>query len=142
VGVFLPKLTDAQKAYLDATDGCRKCRKPFIKHRSNECQDGFATVDLVVPSGWKAGEVTTTPLPDTATTTTTGLRALAISNVEEDDGFWSSGSDDECVDLRLPPLPMRLHGPTMTLDVEALVDTGADASFISDKLVDKLGLQR
>lgn len=90
----IPKLTDLQRAYFDATEGCRKCRKPFVGHRTKECPNGFATVDFVVPSSFKPGDVVAQP-----SGTGVGVAALDLLNLDDEDAdtddFYSTDSESE-----------------------------------------------
>jgi len=136
------KLTDREKAYLDATEGCRKCRLPWQQHRSNECLNGYATTNLVVPASYVEGSVVARPALATP-------NSFAVFSLQDDDSDAHSSdfeddptaSDDECVNLSFPPLSMRIgYAAGGTVMVNALADSGANTSVITDELVLKLGL--
>jgi hypothetical protein len=142
----LGKLTDVERAYLDATRGCRKCRQPWVGHQTNECENGFATVNLAVPSFYTIGDVVThpnAPRPTTATVPAV-VAGLAVVSFDDDSDAHSSDyeDDEECVDLSFPPLELRIRDATTggTRLVRALADSGAVTSVISDELVGALGL--
>lgn len=42
------KMTDNERELLGANAGCYKCRRPFVNHRSGECENGYPTRRFVV----------------------------------------------------------------------------------------------
>lgn len=42
------KITQAERDLLAANDGCFKCRKPFVMHRSNDCTNGYPERKFIV----------------------------------------------------------------------------------------------
>jgi hypothetical protein len=51
-------------------------------------------------------------------------------------------SDYECVELPVPSLSVELRGSHRSMVLSALADSGASSSFLTGRVVDKLGLVR
>ncbi|GAA5982141.1 hypothetical protein JCM11641_000600 [Rhodosporidiobolus odoratus] len=94
-------LTPVERAYLDATYGCTRCRKSWQDHRAGSCTAPIARERVNVPSTFKIGNTvtppagfqpttnlftprTTVPSSTTAQPPTTGFRALAIEGDDDD----------------------------------------------------------
>ncbi|SCV72356.1 BQ2448_3893 [Microbotryum intermedium] len=132
-----PLMTDCERAFLKSNRGCFKCRKINAGHMSDGCTN-WATSACKVPAGWRQGPVS----PDQLASITN-----ADANIEDkgerlhclDDDEYNNGTDDErCEPISLSVKLTTDDGPVL----RALVDTGASASFIADKEVDKLRLTR
>ncbi|SCV74565.1 BQ2448_7594 [Microbotryum intermedium] len=130
-----PPMTDCERAFLKSNRGCFKCRKINAGHMSDGCTN-WATSACKVPAGWRQGPVS----PDQLASITN-----ADANIEDegerlhclDDDKYNNGTDDKrCKPISLSVKLTTDDGPVL----QALVDTGASASFIADKEVDKLRL--
>ncbi|GAA5881029.1 hypothetical protein JCM8547_003592, partial [Rhodosporidiobolus lusitaniae] len=156
-------LTLLERAYLTATYGCTKCRRSWQDHRATSCPHEIARHRVQVPASFKAGDSVTPPIsfvpspnsyapklpsavstPDSAVNSaTTGLRGLSlVEDVEEDEDKtldWSS-EEDEYTELHLPSLTLRAGFPSLSLTGEALADSGCSSIYISDRMVERLGL--
>ncbi|GAA5985754.1 hypothetical protein JCM11641_007204 [Rhodosporidiobolus odoratus] len=114
-------LTPLERAYLSATYGCTKCRKPWQKHRAINCTAPISRDRVVVPSTFQVGDTVTppasfTPSSDSYVPTASassasasdannqkvvaGLRGFSLlEDIKGDDGLeeldWSSGTDEE-----------------------------------------------
>ncbi|SCV72805.1 BQ2448_4342 [Microbotryum intermedium] len=130
-------MTDRERAFLKSNRGCFKCRKINAGHMSDGCTN-WATSACKVPAGWRQGPVS----PDQLASITD-----ADADIEDegerlhclDDDEYDNGTDDErCEPISLSVKLTTDDGPVL----RALVDTGASASFIADKEVDKLRLTR
>ncbi|SCV73813.1 BQ2448_6243 [Microbotryum intermedium] len=132
-----PPMTDRERAFLKSNRGCFKCWKINAGHMSDGCTN-WVTSACKVPAGWRQGPVS----PDQLASITN-----ADANIEDkgeqlhclDDDEYNNGMDDErCEPISLSVKLTTDDGPVL----QALVDTGASASFIADKEVDKLRLTR
>lgn len=144
----LSSLTIRERAYLMENSGCFKCRKinlpkiGVVFHGTKNCTNGFATTTVSVPSNFIPKPETTAKLasinglPSTLATVEAQLQSFAVG---EDS---SAESDYESVDLSFPPLKLRVGSADQSQVVKALADTGASSSFISQRLVDALGLEK
>ncbi|SCV73794.1 BQ2448_6224 [Microbotryum intermedium] len=130
-----PLMTDCERAFLKSNRGCFKCRKINAGHMSDGCTN-WVTSACKVPAGWQQGPVS----PDQLASITD-----ANADIEDegkrlhclDDDEYNNGTDDErCKPISLSVKLTTDDGPVL----QALVDTGASASFIADKEVDKLRL--
>jgi len=143
----LNKLSEIEKDYLAAHDGCFTCRQLNAGHRSDTCPSGFpATMPFAVPANWVRVD------RFARRNARNDIAAAPVAVIEEEecdvinafrepyDPFSSDDSDSECVPLRFPTLPVLLSGATRVETVRALADSGASSSFISDRMVEKLGL--
>ena len=162
-------LTEREHDYLRLNDGCFKCRRTGVFHGTKDCLTGFATTNVVVPAGWTvsagiaaraarsaaaaatataaapAAPVIATPKPKLEAT----LHALNLEEEEfDEDVEWQSGSgtsgedsSDECADLRFPTLPVTLVGSNQRLEANALADSGASSSFLTERLAEALGVR-
>ncbi|SCV70157.1 BQ2448_1551 [Microbotryum intermedium] len=127
-----PPMTDHECAFLKSNRGCFKCRKINAGHMSDGCTN-WATSACKVPAGWQQGPMS----PDQLASITN-----ADANIE-DEGEQLHCLDNGMDDKRCEPISLSVKlttddGPVL----QALVDTGASASFIADKEVDKLRLTR
>ncbi|SCV67549.1 BQ2448_5160 [Microbotryum intermedium] len=127
-----PPMTDRERAFLKSNRGCFKCWKINAGHMSDGCTN-WAISACKVPAGWQQGPVS----PDQLASITN-----ADANIE-DEGEWLHCLDNGMDDERCEPISLSVKlttddGPVL----RALVDTGASASFIADKEVDKLRLTR
>jgi hypothetical protein len=140
-----PKLTARERAFLVVMKGCFSCRKTGVDHQSLTCPDagkGLPPAPIVIPETWNAGDAA----PTTATTapaSTTNLAPLQMfDEIETDSGEFSPDSQDESVNIFFPPLLTQIRGARKTRKVEALADSGASTSVITDELVMELGLEK
>ncbi|GAA5845583.1 hypothetical protein JCM11251_003669 [Rhodosporidiobolus azoricus] len=150
------KLTDLEKDWLRATEGCFRCRASWAGHESADCREWPAPGYVVpVPTGWDSSKT----VPDSArsrqgssTTTSsesapvTGFRALHLhnnSNSEVDlPESLAQDSDTDTDGYALPPLSMWVGSTRRGCSVDALADSGSGLSLISDKVASELGLAR
>ncbi|GAA5974660.1 hypothetical protein JCM11641_007045 [Rhodosporidiobolus odoratus] len=160
-------LTPLERAYLSATYGCTKCRKSRQKHRAISCPSDIISRERVpvsssfkpgntvpLPSGFTPATDSYAPAPSSTSATTTpaervaaGLRGFSlIEDVDDEEKTldWSTGDeDDEYAELHLPPLSLRagdvFHGSEVG---QALADSGCSSIYISDRMVEKLGLEK
>merc|ERR1712093_849829 len=81
-----PPLTQVERDWLAANDGCFKCRLPNVGHRSRDC-DTFAPIGRVVPvpPGWKRHNTASNSTTATQGTGKVGIRALAIADDDFED---------------------------------------------------------
>ncbi|SGY12799.1 BQ5605_C011g06608 [Microbotryum silenes-dioicae] len=130
-----PPMTDRERAFLKGNRGCFKCRKINAGHLSDMCTT-WATAACKVPPGWRQGPVSSeqvvsmTDIDEGVDDESEQLHCLR-------DNEYDNGTDEErCEPIFLPVKLTNDDGPVL----RALVDTGASASFIADKEVDKLRL--
>ncbi|GAA5873889.1 hypothetical protein JCM1840_000216 [Sporobolomyces johnsonii] len=156
-------LTPLERAWLSATYGCTKCRLSWQDHRAAGCAAPISRERVAVPATFKPGDVVPppagfrpsassfVPAPQSTTATTgaaaAGLRGLTLddseSNSDETALEWTTGDeeDDECAsELHLPPLSVAI-GITGCAG-QALADSGCSSAYISDRMVERLGLVR
>ncbi|GAA5973435.1 hypothetical protein JCM11641_006458 [Rhodosporidiobolus odoratus] len=143
------KLTELEKDWLSATQGCFKCRQLWFNHSAADCRT-WPTPDYVVPvpSGWDR----TKEVPTTASSSTTvdvkpvtGFRALHIYDGDSDLDLPESlaqGTDTDDEGCVLPPLSFLVGSKHRGCLADALADSGSGLSLISDKLASELGLVR
>ena len=140
----IPALTNLERQCLDANDGCFKCRRPKVFHKSRTCDNEWAQVPFVVPAGWdKATNTVITPV--VAGLRAINLEACAKQNsgyLTEDEALTSDSEEEECVELHFPPLSIELVGTNRSIQTLALADTGASSPFLSGRIVDALGMEQ
>ncbi|SCV72358.1 BQ2448_3895 [Microbotryum intermedium] len=132
-----PLMTDCERAFLKSNRGCFKCRKINAGHMSDGCTN-WATSACKVPAGWRQGPMSPDQLASitdaNANIEDKGEQLHCLYNDEYDNGT----DDERCEPISLSVKLTTDDGPVL----RALVDTGASASFIADKEVDKLRLTR
>ncbi|KAJ7620208.1 hypothetical protein FB45DRAFT_1094239, partial [Roridomyces roridus] len=145
-----PPLTNGEKALLDLHDGCRRCRKFYIGHRTLNCDGDFpdaATYRTLTQADAEAqaaarGKTLKTKREPTAV-------VHASKNILDTDYEESDSDRDGYVTppLTVPHLyaDITLSGPSISefpISVRSLLDIGCPSIVISDKLVHQLGLRR
>ncbi|SGZ15887.1 BQ5605_C029g10709 [Microbotryum silenes-dioicae] len=132
-----PPMTDRERAFLRSNQGCFKCRKINAGHFKDTCTT-WATSACKVPAGWRQGPVS----PEQVASLSDAVDE--IDNKGEElhclcDDEYNNGTDDKrCEPISLSVKLTTEDGPAL----RALVDTGASASFIADREVEKLRLTR
>ncbi|GAA5918690.1 hypothetical protein JCM5296_000410 [Sporobolomyces johnsonii] len=141
-----PKLTDLERDWLAANNGCFKCRKVRVDHEASAC-NAWAPANWVVqvPAGWDRSKPV--PSPSTAPATPTpglvGVRAVHVYDDDEIDLPESLADDsDDSDECAFPPLPVRVGSTRRNRSAMALADSGSSIVLISDKLVTELELVR
>ncbi|KAJ7601553.1 hypothetical protein DFH06DRAFT_902948, partial [Mycena polygramma] len=146
---YPPMLTDAEKVLLDLHDGCRRCRKFYIGHRTPACDGDFpdaatyrplTQADAVAQAAARGKTVNVKREPAAAAR----AKDILASDYEESDS-----DRDGCV---LPPFTVphlyaeiTLTGPSLSsfpITVRSLLDIGCPSIVISDQIVTQLGLRR
>ncbi|SGY95245.1 BQ5605_C036g11481 [Microbotryum silenes-dioicae] len=132
-----PPMTDRERAFLRSNQGCFKCRKINAGHFKDTCTT-WATSACKVPAGWRQGPVS----PEQVASLSDAVDEIDDKGEELHclcDDEYDNGTDDErCEPISLSVKLTTEDGPTL----RALVDTGASASFIADREVEKLRLTR
>ncbi|GAA5975158.1 hypothetical protein JCM11641_004370 [Rhodosporidiobolus odoratus] len=106
-----------------------------------------------LPPGFIPAADSYAPAPTTNTASTpaekvaTGLRGFSLLEDVEDEGVtldWSTDDkDDEYVELHLPSLLIRVGNASSASKVgEALADSGCSSIYVSDRMVEELGLEK
>ncbi|GAA5977503.1 hypothetical protein JCM11641_000983 [Rhodosporidiobolus odoratus] len=156
IGSRTAKLTDLEKDWLSATEGCFKCRESWVDHSASWCKR-WPTAGYVVPvpPGWDSTKEVPAALRPRQTSTTTATAGSAP--VTEFRALHLYGNSDSEVDLpeslaqdsdtdtdgyALPPLSLLVGSKRHGRSVDALADSGSGLSLISDKVVSELGLER
>ncbi|GAA5994209.1 hypothetical protein JCM11641_002880 [Rhodosporidiobolus odoratus] len=104
-----------------------------------------------LPPGFVPSSESYVPAPASSTPATAGtakivigLRGFALLDEDNEDGIeeldWTSGDEEECVELHLPSLHIQAGFPSATEVGEALADSGCSSIYVSDRMVSKLGL--
>ncbi|SGY57170.1 BQ5605_C006g04232 [Microbotryum silenes-dioicae] len=117
-----PPMTDRERAFLRSNQGCFKCRKINAGHFKDTCTT-WATSACKVPAGWRQDKIDDK-----------GEELHCLCDDEYDNGT----DDERCEPISLSVKLTTEDGPAL----RALVDTGASASFIADREVEKLRLTR
>ncbi|KAH9927786.1 uncharacterized protein B0H18DRAFT_875288, partial [Fomitopsis serialis] len=158
----VPAMTGDERQLLQAHDGCFKCRRPFVNHRSKDCPFGFpdprtfkpvtqADIDAHKSKGKSVVAAISTQMDvdDDAVHTVAAVNAgspaaTSLSNV------LGSGTDSESDEYVEPPLSSSLlhlrgviHGPSRhSTPLSMLVDSGSSTVLIRDDLAKELNLRR
>ncbi|GAA5978438.1 hypothetical protein JCM11641_007946 [Rhodosporidiobolus odoratus] len=142
------KLTELEKDWLSATQGCFKCRQFYVNHSASDCRT-WPTPGYVVPvpKGWDRSQEVPDVKPSTTTEgkVVTGFRALRVEDSDSEIDLPESlrnGTDTDEEGCVLPPLPLLVGSKRRSRSADALADSGSGLSLISDKLASKLGLVR
>ncbi|SGY15905.1 BQ5605_C012g06696 [Microbotryum silenes-dioicae] len=130
-----PPMTDRERAFLRSNQGCFKCRKINAGHFKDMCTT-WATSACKVPAGWRQGPVSPEQVASLSDAVdkidNKGEELHCLCNDE-----YNNGMDDErCKPISFSVKLTTEDGPAL----RALVDTGASASFIADREVEKLRL--
>ncbi|KAF5319287.1 hypothetical protein D9619_008691 [Psilocybe cf. subviscida] len=148
--VNLPGLTDPEKALLDAHEGCRKCRRFYVGHRTATCTNpfppglGYKTLTLEMALSAQRAQA------GTASTASTSRIPAGNINVSTTTPADDETDSDSYVPLSTPmteehlfPL-MEIDGPSLEgpISIQPMLDTGSPSIVISDSLVTQLGLRR
>lgn len=152
----LPPLTAAERALLQAHEGCFKCCRPYAEHLVNACPNGFpekATYKTLTEAdtlavkkkhgkAMKAAAVlpvaASIPAPVAVAPVAVVMPSVVLGN----------GSDSDCVTAPffIPHffLDCRVGGDRSSTQtkVHALIDHGCDSVLISPELADAIGLKR
>ncbi|SGY38393.1 BQ5605_C003g02019 [Microbotryum silenes-dioicae] len=132
-----PPMTDRERAFLRSNQGCFKCCKINAGHFKDTCTT-WATSACKVPAGWQQGPVS----PEQVVSLSDAVDEIDDKGEELHclcDDEYDNGTDDErCEPISLSVKLTTEDGPAL----RALVDTGASASFIADREVEKLRLTR
>ncbi|SGY56877.1 BQ5605_C006g04187 [Microbotryum silenes-dioicae] len=127
----------AQASAKPSNQGCFKCRKINAGHFKDTCTT-WATSACKVPAGWRQGPVS----PEQVASLSDAVDEIDDKGEELHclcDDEYDNGTDDErCEPISLSVKLTTEDGPAL----RALVDTGASASFIADREVEKLRLTR
>ena len=162
--VPLPTLLDAERSLLNDHDGCTKCRKFYVGHRSRDCPTGFPSgkgyktltaTDALAAKKPKPTSTTKQPAkPVAATVPSSDEESNPIAAVLPSVSDYDSDSDEN-VDLadRDVSAPIKskhlvwqcqVHGLINDFPVKtrALIDNGAHVVLIRPELVAKLNLKK
>ncbi|SGZ27551.1 BQ5605_C026g10120 [Microbotryum silenes-dioicae] len=127
----------AQASAKPSNQGCFKCSKINAGHFKDTCTT-WATSACKVPAGWRQGPVS----PEQVASLSDAVDEIDDKGEELHclcDDEYDNGTDDErCEPISLSVQLTTEDGPAL----RALVDTGASASFIADREVEKLRLTR
>ena len=167
----LPLLLDSEHTLLNEHDGCTKCRKFYVGHRSRDCPTGFPsgkgykTLSVADALAAKRGKSTTTA-SSSASSSKQPSKAVAATAPSSDDEpnviamVLPSASDytsdsEENADIAerdvSPPIKSKhlvwecqIHGLLTDFPVKtkALIDNGAHVVLIRPDLVTKLNLRK
>ncbi|KAJ7437698.1 hypothetical protein FB451DRAFT_1450431 [Mycena latifolia] len=140
---FCPPLTNDERELLRNNDGCNKCRRFFVGHKSPDCPNGFPD-----PSTYK---VLTQAEADHQKAAKKGKSvAVVMPGIDNDN---DSDDDSENADVSSNSFPYHIphlhwdclvEGPmsNLPLPITVLIDDGAHLVLIDSDLVDKLALRR
>ena len=166
----VPTLLDSERTLLNEHDGCTKCRKFYVEHRSRDCPNGFprgkgyktlTAADALTAKRTKNSSSTTTaaktsskPVAATAPASdndATGLNTIAAVLPSISD-YTSDSEEDNNLSIRDVSAPVKskhliwhcqIHGLTDDFPVKtrALIDNGAHLVLIHPDLIAKLNLK-
>ncbi|BGP32763.1 hypothetical protein JCM10296v2_004547 [Rhodotorula toruloides] len=143
-----PKLTEQEKDWLSANNGCFRCRRINIDHDPKQCTDwASANYVIKVPQGWEKDKPVPASVPSsTNASISTGSLTVGLAAIYQDDDKMDlpeSFADDSDTDgCTFPPLHLRVAASRGGRSVMGLADSGSSVSLISDKLAAGLGLER
>ncbi|SGY96140.1 BQ5605_C036g11545 [Microbotryum silenes-dioicae] len=137
------RLTVDERAYLDQNHGCYRCRTLNADHISRNCPRYLSPMRA---SATPSTPTSTAPAPRPGPRMVAAIRTFqetgdstvfaGLSSDLEDD------NDPSYAPHPFPPLPVSLAGAHGTLLTSALVDSGLPQTFLSEELVQRLGLER
>ncbi|KAJ7463061.1 hypothetical protein B0H11DRAFT_1815570, partial [Mycena galericulata] len=145
-----PPLTDAEKVLLDLHDGCRRCWKFYIGHRTLNCDGEFPDAATYRTLTQADAEAQAAARGKTLRVKREPAAAVRASKNILDANYEESDSDRE--GYVLPPLTVphlyanvTLSGPSVSefpVPTCSLLDIGCPSVVISDELVKQLGLRQ
>ncbi|KAJ7211993.1 hypothetical protein GGX14DRAFT_302881, partial [Mycena pura] len=145
-----PPLTNAEKILLDLHDGCRRCRKFYIGHRTLNCDGDFPDAATYHTLTQADAEAQAAVRGKTLRVKREPAAAVHVPKNIIDTDYEESDSDTN--GYVLPPLTVphlyanvTLSGPSISefpISVRSLLDIGCPSIVISDKLAQQLGLRR
>jgi hypothetical protein len=141
-GPWITMITKLKRKYLDTNDGCFKCRRLKVFHKTPTCTNRFAKAPFVVRTSWDEA-TNTVIMPVVTGLCTPNLQAHAMQDsgyLSEDTALASELDEEECVELHFPPLSIELIGSQRNIQTLALADTGASSPFLSGRIVNALGV--
>ncbi|SGY11848.1 BQ5605_C011g06292 [Microbotryum silenes-dioicae] len=124
------RLTEPMKDYLRRKEGCFSCQQINAGHVSRDCPLEWQTAPDV-PEGWTEHKKKKASL---------GNKETLNQMTKRDNDDFSTDEENEYAPRFLSPIPMALHNSKGLAMFRALADSGASSSFITDKVVEKLGL--
>ena len=160
---MLPKLTDAERMLLFNNEGCLKCRRFLVNHRSANCPNDFPPAlnyKTLTAEDVNAARHKTSKTITIVADTSRGSGSLPIAAImpptndsavlEGDSADLSKDSDDSVshhsVPFSFPHYRWRCTVDSVNsldrLEVDALIDNGSHTVLIHDYLTERLGLCR
>ncbi|SGY38977.1 BQ5605_C003g02116 [Microbotryum silenes-dioicae] len=137
------RLTADERAYLDQNHGCYRCRTLNADHISRNCPRYLSPMGA---SATPSTPTSTAPAPRPGPRMVAAIRTFQeTGNSTVFAGLSSDSEDDNDPSYAphpFPPLPVSLLGAHGTLLASALVDSGSPQTFLSEELVQRLGLER
>ena len=162
----LAPLTEGERSLLNEHDGCMKCRRFYIGHRSHDCTLGFPTLKgyktLTIADALAAKKSKATSAKPAKPVSAT---IVAVDSSDEEisaaaavlpdlSGAYTSDSEEDAdVSHRDVSAPLRakhlfwncqIHGliDDFPVKIKALIDNGAHLVLICPELVAELGLKK
>ena len=160
---MLPKLTDAERMLLFNNEGCLKCCRFLVNHRSANCPNDFPPAlnyKTLTAEDVNAARRKTSKTITIVADTSRGSGSLPITAImpptndsailEGDSADLSKDSDDSVshhsVPFSFPHYRWRCTVDSVNsldrLEVDALIDNGSHTVLIHDNLTERLGLRR
>ena len=166
--VALPFLLDAERTLLNEHDGCTKCRKFYVGHRSRDCPNGFPSgkgyksltlADALTakkgkqPSTTSSNKPATKPVVATAPSSDEDEPDTIAAVLPSTSMLDSDSEEDADISKRDVSAPMKskhliwncqVHGLKHDFPVKthALIDNGAHLVLICPELVAELELKK
>lgn len=167
----MPTLLDSERTLLNNHDGCTKCRRFYVNHKSRDCPFGFPAgkdyKTLSVNDALTAKKAKNAPSASASTKPNAkAVAATAPSSEDENDepstitavlpsiiDYSSNSDEDNDLSIHDVSAPVKskhliwhcqIHGLTTDFPVKtrALIDNGAHLVLIHPDLVDKLKLKK
>ncbi|SGZ32086.1 BQ5605_C043g12069 [Microbotryum silenes-dioicae] len=137
------RLTVDERAYLDQNHGCYRCRTLNADHISRNCPRYLSPMGA---SATPSMPTSTAPAPRPGPRMVAAIRTFQETGDSTVFAGLSSDSEDDNDPSHaphpFPPLPVSLAGAHGTLLASALVNSGSPQTFLSEELVQRLGLER